>query len=104
MVETTNLQDLLPLGSIVNLKKGDGTKVLIIGRMTLTEDNGVKGFFEYSSVIYPTGIVDANQLLFFNHQDIDNIFHVGFKDRQEDQIQKQIKDTYTEYPRLSVDN
>ena len=97
-------QNLLPLGSVVNLKTGDGTKVVIIGRLTLTEDNGIKGYFEYSSVIYPSGIVDANQLFFFNHEDIKEIFHEGFSDQEEIELQQQIKQLDIEYPKLSVNN
>lgn len=103
MAKDSIQQELLPLGSVVNLKKGDGTKVVIIGRLTLTEDNGVKGYFEYSSVVYPTGIVDANQLLFFNSEDINEVFHTGFSDEQEKQLQQEIKQLDIEYPRLSVD-
>ena len=97
-------QELLPLGSVVTLNNGDGTKVVIIGRLTITEDKGIRGYFEYSSVIYPNGIVDANQLLFFNSEDIKEVFHTGFIDKQEIELQQQIINIEIDYPKLSVDN
>lgn len=102
MAKLENIPDLLPLGSVVDLKTGDGTKVVIIGRLTITEDNGVKGYFEYSSIIYPNGIESANELLFFNHEDIKEVCFTGFSDQEEVDLQQQIKQLDIDYPRLSV--
>lgn len=102
MAKIENTQDLLPLGSVVDLKTNNGTKIMIIGRLVLTEINGTQGYFEYSAVVYPDGIESADQLLFFNNEDINQVYHAGFSDQQENELQQQIKQLDIDYPKLSA--
>lgn len=85
--------DYLPLGSIVTLKNGDGTKLIIIGRMnTLENADGDQGYFEYSAVPYPAGIDDPDQILFFNREDVDQTIYTGFADKDEKNQQDKMDD------------
>jgi len=54
---------LLPLGSIVILKNGN-QKLLTVGRGQLFDDNGIIGYYEYSSVLYPQGMLDSEKFAF----------------------------------------
>ena len=105
--DNTDDLDFLPLGSIVTLKNGDGTELLIVGRMTLTENEGETGYFEYSAVVYPNGMEDSDQILFFNREDIEEVVYTGYVDDKErdlqDQIKKQIDDGI-DYPKLGVND
>lgn len=94
---------LLPLGSIVKLKKGE-QKLMIICRLPLFNNRGSIGYFDYSACLYPYGQTDQN-MFFFNEEDIDEIFFTGFKNEEEEEYQKIVDDTLEtiNYPRLQLD-
>ena len=106
MTENNNSK-LLPLGSIVTLKEGDGTKLLIIGRMTITIQNDKQGYYEYSAVLFPMGITDSEQILFFNSEDIKDIIFTGFVNDEEESHVKELNELIkqnTQYPKFGIDN
>ncbi len=74
-------ETLLPLGSVVKLK--DQTELIIIGRGSLVEQNQEPVYFEYTSVLVPTGYQQADQLYFFNHSDISEVVFMGYKNDAE---------------------
>ena len=76
---------LLPLGSIVILEEGN-QKLSIIGRGQLFDDDGTVGYFEYSSVLYPQGLLDVEEIYFFNHEDIEEVLFEGYRDEDEDEF------------------
>lgn len=80
------MQKYLPLGSIVRLRNGD-TKLMIVSRFPIFENEGEVGYFEYSSCVYPTGI-DGSQFYFFNAEDIDEVYFEGYVDIAEEEAQK----------------
>ena len=95
---------LLPLGSIVILKNGE-QKLSIIGRGQLFDDDGTIGYFEYSSVLYPQGMVDTDDLYFFNHKDIAEIIFEGYRDEDEEEFLEIYNEeiSKSDYPKLSVE-
>ena len=74
-------ETLLPLGSVVRLK--DQTELIIIGRGSLVEQNQELVYFEYTSVLVPTGYQQADQLYFFNNSDIREVVFMGYKNDAE---------------------
>ncbi|RYL87087.1 DUF4176 domain-containing protein [Sporolactobacillus sp. Y61] len=78
---------VLPIGSVVRLKNGD-VKLMILNRAPLYNKNGVIGYFDYSACIYPTGKVEE-QVYFFNHENIEEIYFKGYIDEEEELFQKQ---------------
>ena len=62
------MKNLLPLGSVVRLNKGE-LKIMIISRLPLYNNEGTIGYFDYAACVYPTGQADQ-QLHFFNEEDI----------------------------------
>lgn len=73
-------KQLLPIGSVVLLKGGD-KRVMICGRVqTRTGDMNI---YDYSSCYYPEGIVGSDSMFFFNHDDIEKIFFLGYQDDEE---------------------
>ncbi|MDF2909376.1 MAG: hypothetical protein K0Q56_256 [Sporolactobacillus laevolacticus] len=77
---------LLPIGSVVQLKNGD-VKLMILNRAPLYNKNGVIGYFDYSACIYPTGKVE-DQVYFFNHENIAEIYFKGYIDEEEELFQE----------------
>ena len=74
----------LPVGSVVGLHD-DSRRLLIIGRQLFSETNQV--IRDYAAVNYPNGFTDAKeQLILFNHQDIHVVYHYGYVDEKEMQL------------------
>ena len=74
----SNIVDYLPIGSVVLLK--DGTKkTMIIGYLTSGDDDIV---YDYSSCLFPEGVVDYNETLLFNHDDIKEVIFEGFRNEE----------------------
>ena len=82
---------MLPIGSIVYLKEGS-RKLMVLNRGALLEQSGEKHLFDYSGCIYPVGL-DAEQILYFNEENIDKVVYEGFKDDEETRYQE----LYTEW-------
>ncbi|SHG92670.1 DUF4176 domain-containing protein [Virgibacillus chiguensis] len=95
--------EILPIGSVVQLKNGD-IKLMIINRAPLYNKEGVIGYFDYSASIYPTGKIEE-QVYFFNHENIDKVFFEGYIDEQEELFQKEYNKKITEvkYPKFTID-
>lgn len=93
----------LPIGSVVQLQNGD-TKVMVINRFPLYNNQGTIGYFDYSACLYPTGNTD-NQVYFFNHENIDKVWFEGYIDEVEEQLQEKfIADIKNiSYPRLVLE-
>ena len=83
--------DYLPLGSVV-LLKGSEQKVIIIGRGLLTTSVNSKMFKDYGGVLYPYGIIGEN-IMFFNHNDIDKVVFKGYKDEADSSFVKKINES-----------
>lgn len=92
---------VLPLGTVVTLKKGD-IKLMIVGRAQLFNDEGTIGYFDYSALAYPQGVVAEQEFAFFNDEDVEEVLFEGYRDETE----KLFASTYTEklsnvpYPKL----
>ncbi len=71
---------LLPLGSVV-LVKNAKKRVMITGRIQARA--GDDTVYDYSGCRYPEGLLAPGQLLFFNHDAIEQLFFVGFQDEEE---------------------
>lgn len=80
------IKDLLPLGSIVRLYGDDDYKLLIINRVVKAELRGEQGYFEYSGCLHVIGAVNE-EFLYFNQEDIAEVFFEGYKDEDEKNFQ-----------------
>ena len=79
--------DLLPIGSVV-LLKGANKRVMILSRIQAPADTGV--IYDYASCPYPEGIVDPENIIFFNRDDIERVYFIGFQDPEELQYREQV--------------
>lgn len=74
-------KDLLPLGSVV-LLKGANKRIVICGRIQAC--GGEKPIiYDYSACYYPEGIMNPKDMLFFDHDAIEQVFYKGFEDEEE---------------------
>jgi len=74
------MENLLPLGSIVLLKHGE-KKLMIYGRLQLaTETNE---HFDYVGCPWPEGNLNVEHTYLFNHSDVDTVAHYGYSDDED---------------------
>lgn len=71
-----NSEKYLPIGSVLKLKKGT-KEVMIIGYLCTTTDDKEK-VYDYCGCLYPEGYLGSDKTLFFNHDDIDIIYSLGY--------------------------
>lgn len=97
------MRKYLPIGSVVRLNKGD-TKLMIVSRFPLYKDGDDIGYFEYCSCIFPSG-VDGKEFIFFNKEDIAEVYFEGYVDVSEEEAQRIFseQENEIEYPKFRVD-
>lgn len=80
-------RELLPIGSVV-LLKGGSKRLMIVGRV-VSRDGGEE-ISDYIGCFYPQGIVDTDNLFFFNHESIEAVFFIGFQDSEEIEFKNEV--------------
>ncbi|MBQ4528362.1 MAG: DUF4176 domain-containing protein [Clostridia bacterium] len=86
-------KNMLPVGSVVLLKEGD-KKVMICGRVQTRSGDEV--IYDYSACYYPEGIMDPRKMTFFNRDDIERVYFIGFQDPEEIAFRTNILDNLKE--------
>lgn len=72
--------DVLPLGSVVSLKKGD-KKIMIVGR--LQREPGKQRIYDYAACLWPEGLIDSSHFYLFDQSDIDRLYYIGMQNEEE---------------------
>lgn len=80
--------EFLPLGSIVKIR-GSIRKAMVIGRGLMTVVGDRTLFFDYGGVLYPEGIL-GDQVLYFNHQDVEEVIFKGFENEENTELVKNL--------------
>ena len=70
-----SLRRYMPIGSVVGLKNTVGC-YMVIGYKSIAEGT----LMDYQAVRYPQGTTDNMPTYEFNHDDIEEIYHVGMSD------------------------
>lgn len=86
-----NIKDLLPIGSVVILKKGK-KRVMIFGVKQTDNNSGIE--YDYISVLYPEGNLGDKAQFLFNHEDIDTVFFKGYHDSDRDRFLENLSKFY----------
>lgn len=84
-----NIMEILPLGSVVTLKKGT-KKLMIVGRIQEHMESGK--LYDYSAVCYPEGMLDSKGLYLFRHEDIERVYYVGLQEEEEFAFRQYLKE------------
>lgn len=81
-----NIDELLPIGSVIVLKEGQ-KKLMIFGIKQTDEETNVE--YDYIGVLYPEGNIGKGGQFLFNHKNIEEVFFKGFEDdERKDFIEK----------------
>lgn len=70
----------LPIGTVCSLKNNN-KKIMIISYFSLEYNGNVK-MYDYKGCVYPEGLLLPAQTVSFNHEEIEKIEYVGFKNEQ----------------------
>lgn len=73
------IKKYLPIGTVVGLKEKD-TKVMIIGYLSTDDKTSI--VYDYNGCIIPQGISNAQNLVRFNHEQINKFYQMGFYDEE----------------------
>lgn len=70
-------ENMLPIGSVVALGGGE-KRLMVVGRIQKMQ--GDDTIYDYVGCPYPEGVVSANAFAFFNRDDIERVYFIGFQD------------------------
>ena len=84
-------RNLLPIGSVV-LLQGGKKKVMIIGIKQLNMENQEE--YDYLAVLYPEGFIADMSMFFFNHDAIEDVYHMGYRNQEHDIFRDQLDELY----------
>lgn len=77
----------LPIGTVVMLKNGK-KRVMIIGFCAVAEQNKEK-IYDYSGCLYPEGLLSSEQVALFDHEQIEQVYHMGLENDEEERSFKE---------------
>ena len=67
------MNEFLPIGSVCRLKTGK-IKIMIMGYSVKDKENPDKTY-DYLGCPYPTGVISSKDNLYFNHDQIEEVFY-----------------------------
>lgn len=72
--------NLLPVGTVVNLKNNEKFPLMIIGKMPIikSKENSFK-YFDYKALAYPIGDIGEDEYFCFNEEDIESVVYNGYQ-------------------------
>ena len=85
------IKNLLPIGSVVLLQDGK-KKVMIIGIKQMNIDTQVE--YDYLAVLYPEGFLADQSMFFFNHDAIEDVYHMGYRNQEHDSFRERLEEFY----------
>lgn len=83
-----NLGRFLPIGTVV-LLKGGKKRLMITGFCSFDEEKKDKAY-DYTGCLYPEGIISSKQMALFNHSQIEKVYHLGLRDKEEQKFKEKL--------------
>ncbi|UQS83401.1 DUF4176 domain-containing protein [Bombilactobacillus thymidiniphilus] len=99
------MSEILPIGSVVTLKGENATPVMVTSRAAIYQEISNKtGYFDYSAVLYPDGVEDPQDFIFFNREDIAELLFKGFVNAEESEFAQHYDQLVNDsgYPKLHI--
>ncbi len=87
------MEKYLPIGSVVRLVNGN-KRVMIYGRAQ--KQLGSETMWDYIACLYPEGNLNEEYTYLFNHEQIEEVFFIGFQDPEELEFRKHLGDAAAE--------
>lgn len=80
---------VLPIGTIVLLKNAR-KRIMIIGYCKY-KGNDTSKIYDYAGCVYPEGYISPDTTALFDHEQIDVIFSLGFRNMVQYEFQKKLE-------------
>ena len=90
------MEKFIPIGSVVILKNAT-KRIMVTGFCPVDGENKL---YDYSGCMYPEGIMSSDETLLFNHEQIDMIYFLGFRDQEENVFQEKLKEIIEESKKI----
>lgn len=74
-------KQLLPIGSVVQLKDATA-RVMVMGYLAVGASRP-DYIWDYSGIKFPIGLMDANEIYQFNHEQVEMIYALGYQDMEQ---------------------
>lgn len=87
-----NVNDLLPIGSII-LLEGGKKRLMIYGVKQTNAETGE--LYDYIGVIYPEGHIGKKGQFLFNHKDIAKVYFRGYEDEEREEFIQKLNEYYS---------
>lgn len=84
----------LPIGSVVMLE-GGSKRLMITGFCAISPEKKEE-VYDYVGCLYPEGMFSSNQNALFNHEQIKQIYCLGYSDEEEKVFKNKLKDALSE--------
>ena len=79
----------MPIGTVVMLK--GGTKRVMVTGFCVMDGEDETNIWDYSGCLYPEGILSSTQTALFNHDQIEQVYHMGLIDEEEKSFKEKLK-------------
>ncbi|MBQ9065731.1 MAG: DUF4176 domain-containing protein [Blautia sp.] len=87
-------KELLPAGSVVLLK--ESTRKLVIMGVLQARPDSLERVYDYCGCLYPEGYMDAEKIYLFDEEQIDKVFHYGYRDEEQEEFEKKLREILPE--------
>ena len=81
-------EKFLPIGTVVMLQGGT-KRVMISGFCAIEAGDENKKMWDYSGCMYPEGFMDSKRTCLFDHDQIQEVYHLGLADDEEEKAFKE---------------
>jgi len=81
-------EKFLPIGTVVMLQGGT-KRVMISGFCAVESGDESKKVWDYSGCMYPEGFMNSKSTCLFNHDQIQEVYHLGLADDEEEKAFKE---------------
>ena len=95
-------EKFLNIGSVVLLKGGE-KRVMVIGYLPMPDDNDLEKIYDYIGCIFPEGLISSDEMLVFNHDQIDKVYSIGYEDDETKSFKENLNVIYEEIQKNGVD-
>ena len=82
-------EKFLPIGTVLILK-GGMKKVMITGFLYSPADK-LNEVYDYCGCVYPEGVLSLDQTILFNHDQISEVFYMGYESEKQKQFHEVLK-------------
>ena len=80
----------LPIGSVILLKNGQKRLMIVGYAQVYLKDK--KNVYDYMGVVYPEGMINIKNFYFFNHEEIEKVYYIGYEDEEEKEFNQKLKE------------